>query len=149
MKEPTARCSTNRPSGVRRGAWRRAASGILSVVSLLSLAAPGMLRATTAAEAPRPRLVVKYRSSVDACVHCLVAHGVPFRTLTGTSSLDALTHDLGVSRARPVFFKDHTVGRGRSGAWMATVDRARRQFSKRTRRAPFGAEVPDLSRVYV
>ena len=96
-----------------------------------------------------PRVVVKYRSSVDACAHCLVARGVPFRTLTGTSSLDTLNHDLGVTRARPVFFKDHTLDQGRSGAWMATVDRARRRYAKRTRRAPFGAEVPDLSRVYV
>jgi subtilase family protein/carboxypeptidase family protein len=107
-----------------------------------------MLRAATADQAT-PRLVVKYRSSVDACAHCLLKRGVPFQTLTGTSSLDTLNHDLGVTRARAVFFKDHTTGPGRSGAWMASVDRARRQFSKRARRAPFGAEVPDLSRVYV
>jgi hypothetical protein len=84
---------------VRRGI----VSAILSVASLLLLATPGLLRAATAAPAT-PRLVVKYRPSVDACAHYLLKRGVPFQTLTDTSSLDTLNHDLGVTRARAVFF---------------------------------------------
>ena len=94
------------------------------------------------------RLIVKYRATVDACAHCLLAHGKPFAAVTGRGSLDALHQELGVRGARALFFRHHTDRRGRAAAWASRMDRVRATFplrGARNRHAP----PPDLSRVYV
>jgi hypothetical protein len=53
--------------------------------------------------APMPahpgRLIVKYRISVGACAHCLLARGLPFASVTGRDSLDDLNRRLGAGGA--------------------------------------------------
>lgn len=113
----------------------------------------GMLLAVaevaTAAPAP-PRLIVKYRTTMPACVQCLVQGGVRFATVTGTPSLDALHAELGVTGARPLFRPSAEAdGATRSAAHTAWIAGVRSRFALRaTRRAP-GVAAPDLSRLYV
>jgi subtilisin family serine protease len=94
------------------------------------------------------RLIVKYRPSVDACAHCLLAHGKPFAGVTGRSSLDELHQALGVRGARALFFEHHTQRRGRAAAWASRMDTVRASFPLRAARSRH-AGLPDLSRVYV
>src|SRR5262245_59162605 len=94
------------------------------------------------------RLVVKYRPSVDACVHCLVAHGASFASVTGRRSLDDLHRELGVRGARALFLDHHTLSTGRAAAWASRLDAVRAAFPVRAARAR-RSEPPDLSRVYV
>jgi hypothetical protein len=81
------------------------------------------------------RLIVKYRPSVDACVHCLVAHGTPFASITGRSSLDDVHQSLGVRAAHPLFFDHHTQSGGRAAAWALRMDAVRATSSLRAARA--------------
>src|SRR5262245_21112061 len=94
------------------------------------------------------RIVVKYRPSVDACVHCLVEHGTSFSTLTGRRSLDDLNRELGVRGARALFFDHHTLHGGRAAAWASRTDAVRAAFPVRSARARV-PDTPDLSRIYV
>ena len=68
--------------------------GLASVLLTYALLLPGVAIGQPAPENPLDRilpahpgrLVVKYRSRVDACAHCLLARGIPFSTVTGTDS---------------------------------------------------------------
>jgi subtilisin family serine protease len=100
---------------------------------------------------PRPaapgRIIVKYRPSVSACAHCLLAHGVPFANVTGRDSLDRLNADLGVRRARALFLDQQH--QGRAAAYAQQLSAARTRFPLRAARAAAGAALPDLSNVYL
>ncbi|MGH7893225.1 MAG: S8 family serine peptidase, partial [Candidatus Binatia bacterium] len=122
---------------------------VLRIVVVLVLAivmCRGAAEART--DAAPARLVVKYRPSVDACVHCLVAGGVSFASVTGRSSLDRLQRELAVRAARALFLEHHTLREGRAAAWAARAAAGRSAFALRTARAA-GKAVPDLSRIYV
>src|SRR5262245_56296431 len=116
---------------------------VLLVIALI--AAPIAARA---GDVVPGRLVVKYRPSVDACVHCLVAHGASFSSVTGRKSLDDLHRELGVRAARALFLDHHTLGAGRAAAWASRMDAVRGSFPLRSARARRSA-APDLSGVYV
>src|SRR5262249_35831431 len=88
------------------------------------------------------RFIVKYRPTVDACAHCLVEHGIPFATVTGSSSLDVLDRHYGVRSARPLTVGPHGVSSGRTAAQRATLDQVRARFPARSARAAAGALVP-------
>jgi len=122
--------------------------GVLLVLVLVPL--PGYAEAPFAGRrAVLPgRLVVKYRAAVDACVHCLLARGIPLARLTGRRSLDDLHHQMGVRGARPLFFQHHTVHGGRTAAWASRSAGRGARLGARSSRAGTAA-APDLSRVYV
>jgi subtilisin family serine protease len=94
------------------------------------------------------RIIVKYRSNVTACAHCLLAAGVPFASVTGSDSLDRLHRELGVRGAHPLFLEHHAGG-DRASAYRAGLDVVRRAFPQRTARAAPSATAPDLSNTYV
>src|SRR5262249_60429627 len=73
------------------------------------------------------RLVVKYRAGFEACVDCLLAKGIRFRTATGNDALDQLHTELGVRAARPLF------ARARAARWAG----ATAADDQRTQRARF------------
>ena len=96
------------------------------------------------------RLVVKYRPSVDACVDCLLARGIPLASVTKSDSLDRLHRELGITRARALFASGtQALAGGRSAARRQLVDDVRRRFPVRAARAPARATMPDLSAIYV
>jgi subtilisin family serine protease len=94
------------------------------------------------------RIIVKYRSNVTACAHCLLAAGVPFASVTGSDSLDRLHRELGVRGAHALFLEHHAGG-NRASAYRAGLDAVRRTFPQRTARAAPTATAPDLSNIYV
>jgi subtilisin family serine protease len=95
------------------------------------------------------RLVVKYRPTVAACAHCLLARGASFASVTGRDSLDRLHRDLGVRAARALFFERHAlVGAAASDAFHGRLARAASRFAARQGRAR-APRAPDLSNVYV
>src|SRR5262245_41938238 len=91
--------------------------GFVLIVLLASGRATAIAPSPASAAVPG-RLVIKYRASVDACVHCLLARGIPFAQITGRDSLDRLDRELGVRGARPLFFHRHGLdARAASDAW--------------------------------
>jgi hypothetical protein len=103
------------------------------------------------------RLVVKYRASLDACVDCLLARGIPLASVTKSDSLDRLHRELGITRARALFAsrpallgpQASALTGGRSAAHRQLLDDVRRRFPARAARAPRNAVMPDLSAIYV
>ena len=95
------------------------------------------------------RLVVKFRSTVTACAHCLLAEGIPFKTVTGRDSLDRLNRALGIRDAYPLFLQEHELDADRRAAYRHRIDGGLARFPARAGRIPKGATVPDLSNVYV
>jgi subtilisin family serine protease len=112
-------------------------------LALLLVAGP----ATVARAGPPTRLVVKYRPSVDVCVDCLVARGIPLATVTGDASLDRLNGALHVRQATPLVAGSGTGSR--RAAWATRFARMRDRYPARAARAPAGAVAPDLSTIYV
>jgi hypothetical protein len=95
------------------------------------------------------RLIVKYRAAVDACMHCLLAKGMPVREVTGSGSLDRLHQQLRVRGGEPLVFHHHDpAGGARRDSYRAAFARMRARFPRRAARAPHGAKEPDLSNIY-
>jgi subtilisin family serine protease len=95
------------------------------------------------------RIIVKYRPTIGSCVHCLLAQGVPFATVTGSDSLDRLHRRLGVRGARPLFIEQHGFGGDRPKAYLNTFIAAQERFPARRTRVPSDATAPDLSNIFV
>ena len=127
--------------------------GIVAGLALLLCAgmARGQMSPTGIVAEPPPahphRIIVKYRSSVTQCADCLLARGIPFATVTGTSSLDRLNRRLGIRSARPLFFDYHGTARG--AAYRHHLATVRKLFPRRSARIPANAVLPDLSNVFV
>jgi subtilisin family serine protease len=95
------------------------------------------------------RLIVKYRDSVHACAHCLLAGGVPFASVTGSPSLDRRNRELGIRSAHGLFFAEHGFSASRGAAWADKLAQVEGRFPARAARAGASALPPDLSNVYV
>ena len=121
---------------------------------------PVALRARDEGEDPvyvPGQVVVKYRSSVRECVHCVLKSGKQIRSVTHDGdSLARLHAKYGVRSARPVFRTEADEARlaGPATSELQRAERARveavaRRFPARAVRAPEHVTVPDLSHVYV
>ena len=95
------------------------------------------------------RVVVRYADTVDACMHCLLAHGVPVSRITGTSSLDDLHHALGVRGATELFLEHHGRTGGRAAAWASRTDSVRARFPVRAARHTHRTSDTSLAGIYV
>lgn len=116
------------------------------VLSAIALAVAG----STAASAGEPtRVVVRYADTIDACMHCLLAHGTPTAKFTRSSSLDHVHRDLGVRRATPVFVDRHGSGGGRAAAGRARTDAIRARFPARAARRTSDRPPTNLTGIYV
>jgi len=138
-----------------RATHRHRSSGVVTLVVGLALlcgparAGSSPVSALTPAPAVHPhRIIVKYRPTVTACAHCLLAHGTRFASVTGTDSLDRLDGRYGVRGAQALFF-DYHGAQARSAAYMSGVDAVRSRFAARTARAAVNAPPPDLSNIFV
>lgn len=95
------------------------------------------------------RLLVRYRDSVDACAHCVLAAERPFATVTGSDSLDRLHAELGVKSARPLLFARHGLSAAQARtAFDRWIARIRARFPSRSARARPGEKIPDLTQIY-
>ncbi len=101
------------------------------------------------APAHATRIVVKYRATVDDCVHCLLENGQSMAAATGSDSLDHLHGRFGVTGARSLFLPAHTLRGGRGKTFRDRVEATRQRFPVRSARVHPGALTPDLSRIYV
>ncbi len=108
------------------------------------------------------RLIVKYRDSVDSCVHCLLARRELFAgaVADGGERFEELHRAHGVRSARPVFrladeearlFPDQTIVPmlDLRRYHRQRLETARRAFTSRSRRARRGVDPPDLHHVYL
>ena len=138
----------------RLGERRVTFSRFLLVVALWLIPANVRARNDTAAVLANPpaahphRIIVKYRSTVNVCAHCLLERGVPFASVTGTPSLDRLNRRFKVKTAQTVF-TDHSGSVARAAAYRATLDDIRSRFPARAARAARSAVAPDLSNTFV
>jgi beta propeller repeat protein len=98
------------------------------------------------------QVIVKFKSSLTECAHCLLAKHQAFATALsdGSGSLDELNRRHRVSGGRSVF-----VDRENSTTPAAQAEQSRlrqgveRRFSKRSARVLANSIVPDLTNVYV
>lgn len=129
----------------------RHAVGIVALVALFfprsAFTQPSPGRWATPLAAHPQRIIVKYRASVSSCAHCLLARGVPFASVTGTTGLDDLHRRFGVRHAEGLF-SEHPNG-PRAVAYQQQVQRVRERFPQRAARARAGSVAPDLSNLFV
>jgi subtilisin family serine protease len=94
------------------------------------------------------RLVVKYAATIDACVHCQLAHGRSLASVGGHAAIDALHERFHVQGARSVFTTRHGLGGVRARSLNAArLSAITQRFPRRAARAHL-ADYPDLSGVY-
>lgn len=108
------------------------------------------------------RLIVKYRDSVQSCVHCLLARRESFAdaVVRGGERLEDLHRSHGVRSARPLFrlaeeearlFPDQAIVSALDlrRYHRQKLEAARQGFPSRSRRARRGTSMPDLHHVYL
>src|SRR5262249_36012926 len=120
-------------------------------------------RRATAAPRPPPayqpgQVLVKFRPEWRPPAALLYQRGAPFAPYTGSSHIDDLHRRYRVRDIQPLLLLPQRAGvRRRFGTesialdaleWTAHVQRVRRRYAARARRAPPQARMPDLSTVY-
>ncbi|MCI0606549.1 hypothetical protein L0156_26495 [bacterium] len=108
------------------------------------------------------QLIVKYKDTVTACVHCLLKGHRHFKGVTtnANGSLDELNARYELESATPVF-RTEEEEKGMIGAiaqipvsllrqyHRQKLEIAKAKFANRTNRAPQDASLPDLHHIYV
>ncbi len=96
-------------------------------------------------------IIVKFDKAVADSLAEQLAQGVPIETLTLTESLDNLNREYKARKIEAVF-KNFYADRQRIEALLqsdeAILTKRERHLVRRLRRAPEGAVVPDLGRIY-
>ncbi len=134
----------------------RAVLGCLLLASFVPVTIAGAqppvgAMAETADPAAAPgRIIVKYAPGSAGSPSRQLSRGLGMQAVTGTPSLDSIHERLGVKGARRLFGADAgSKEEDRRTQWQGRVAATRQLFDQRTARAPFAAQVPDLSNVYV
>lgn len=98
------------------------------------------------------QIVVKFKSSLTECAHCLLAGHRTFASalVDGSGSLDELNRRNHVRGARSVFVdRDSSTTVAAQSAQVKLRQEVARRFGRRSARAPVNSVLPDLTNVYV
>ncbi|MGH9365656.1 MAG: S8 family serine peptidase [Thermoanaerobaculia bacterium] len=98
------------------------------------------------------QIIVKFKSSLTECAHCLLANHRAFAMALadGSVSLDELNRKNHVRGARNVFVdRENSTTAAAQAAQAHLRQDVARSFSRRSARAPVNSAVPDLTNIYV